>query len=258
VPKFIKINAPAKINLSLDVLKKTASGYHKIQTVLQEIPKIKDELKIISTKEIDSTSIVFTPKFKGPKTPIPENDNLAHKALLLIKQTYGKSHRLDKKFAQIIINKNIPISSGLGGASSDAAAVLKGLNKLWNLKISQKKLLALAAKLGMDVPFFIVGGTALATHFGEKIKALKPIKNIKFKISPSSSVSISKTASAYASLDLSLCGKNIAQTKTLLKAIKKSDKESIIASFHNDFETISPQKKGHHLSGAGPSTFSIV
>lgn len=256
--KFIKIRAPSKINLSLDVLKRTASGYHEIQTVLQEVPQIKDELKIINTKDLDSTSIVYPPKFKGPKTPILENDNLAHKALLLIKKAYGKSHRLDKKFAQIIITKNIPISSGLGGASSDAAAVLKGLNKLWNLKISQKKLLILAAKLGMDVPFFIVGGTALASHFGEKIKALNPIENIKFKINPESSFSTSKTSSAYSSLDISLCGKNLAQTKTLLRAIKNSDKKSVIANLHNDFETLSPQKKSHHLSGSGPSTFTAI
>ncbi|MCX6734724.1 MAG: 4-(cytidine 5'-diphospho)-2-C-methyl-D-erythritol kinase [Candidatus Peregrinibacteria bacterium] len=247
------MKAPAKINLSLDVLKRTASGYHEIQTVLQEITEIRDELKIISTKDSDSTSTVYAPKFKGSKTPIPENDNLAHKALLLIKQTYKI-----KKFAHIIITKNIPLSSGLGGASSDAAAVLKGLNKLWNLKISQKKLLTLAAKLGMDVPFFIVGGTALATHFGEKIKALPPIKNIKFKINLASSSSTLKTASAYSSLDLSLCGKNLAKTKSLLKAIKKSDKKSILASLHNDFETLSSQKTNHHLSGSGPSTFTVI
>jgi 4-diphosphocytidyl-2-C-methyl-D-erythritol kinase len=129
---------------------------------------------------------------------------------------------------------------------------------LWNLKISRKKLLALAAKLGMDVPFFIFGGTALATHFGEKIKALKPIKNIKFKINPASSVSTSKTASAYASLDLSLCGKNLTKTKSILKAIKKSDKKSILANLHNDFETISPQTTPNHLSGSGPSTFTAI
>jgi 4-diphosphocytidyl-2-C-methyl-D-erythritol kinase len=198
-------------------------------------------------------STVYPPKFKGPKTPIHENDNLAHKALLLLKRTYKI-----KKFVAITITKNISLSSGLGGSSSDAAATLKGLNKLWNLKISTKKLLSLAAKLGMDVPFFIIGGTVLATHFGEKVKALKPIKSIKFKVSPVSSSSTSKTASAYSSLDLSLCGKNLTQTKVLLNAISKRDKKSIIANLHNDFETLTPQKNGHHLSGSGPSTFTAI
>lgn len=202
--------------------------------------------------------MIFGTKKHSPKTPIHQNDNLAHKALILLKTTYKI-----KKLASVTIKKNIPIASGLGGASSDAAATLKGLNELWKLKISTKKLLTLAAKLGMDVPFFILGGTALATHFGEKIKALKPI-NIKFKISPKSAEDsskkshTSKTASAYSSLDLSLCGKNLAQTKLLLKAIEKSDHKSILANLHNDFETISPQKKDHHLSGSGPSTFKII
>lgn len=245
MPKFIKIKAPAKVNLSLDVLKRTASGYHEIQTILQEVPGIYDSIKIISKKDSDTTSIVYA--------PILQDDNLAHRALLLIKQTYKI-----KKFAQIIITKNIPVSSGLGGASSDAAAVLKGLNKLWNLKISQKKLLALAAKLGMDVPFFILGGTALATHFGEKITPLPPIKNIKFKIFPESDPSTTKTKSAYGSLDLSLCGKNLAQTKALLKAIKTADKKSILANLHNDFETLTRAKPAHHLSGSGPSTFKVI
>jgi len=255
MPKFIKIRAFAKINLSLDVFKKTASGYHEIQTIIHEIPQIHDEIKILNTQKTDNTSIVFGPKFKWPKTAIHQDDNLAHKALLLLKKTSKI-----KKSAQIIIRKNIPIASGLGGASSDAAAVLKGLNKLWNLKISQKKLAKLAAKLGMDVPFFIYGGTALATHFGEKVKPLSPIKNLKFKIFPKSSISKfpSKTASAYDSLPLSLCGQNHSLTKLLVAAIKKNNKKNIFYLLHNDFETVFPQKPGHHLSGAGPSTFAII
>ncbi len=116
----------------------------------------------------------------------------------------------------------------------------------------------------MDVPFFIIGGTALATHFGEKIKPLPAIKNIKFRIFPRSAEdslkknTVSKTASAYASLDLSLCGKNLTKTKSILKAIKKSDKKSILANLHNDFEIISPQKPPNHLSGSGPSTFTAI
>jgi 4-diphosphocytidyl-2C-methyl-D-erythritol kinase len=226
------------------------------------VPEIYDTITINNAKDSDNVSMIFGTKKHSPKTPIHQNENLAYKALLLIKQTYKI-----KKFASITIEKNIPLSSGLGGASSDAAATLKGLNKLWNLKISTKKLLALAAKLGMDVPFFIVGGTAFATHFGEKITPLPPIKNIKFKVFPKSDenssqisarAALSKTASAYASLDLSLSGKNRAQTKALLKAIKNNDKKIIISNLHNDFEILSPRKSGHHLSGSGPSAFTAL
>lgn len=250
--KTIKIRASAKINLCLDVLKRTTSGYHEIQTVLQEVPEIYDTVTINNAKDSDSVSMIFGTKKHSPKTPIHQNDNLAYKALLLLKKTYKI-----KKFAIIELIKNIPVASGLGGASSDAAATLKGLNKLWKLKISQKKLLTLAAKLGMDVPFFITGGTALATHFGEKIKVLKPIKNIKFKITAKSAAATSKTQYAYAALDLSLCGTKTNQTKLLLKAINKSDHKAILANFHNDFETGMHVKKDHHLSGSGPSTFAI-
>lgn len=246
------------------MFKKSSSGYHEIRTILQEIPQIYDSIKIINLKESDHTSIVHGTNYHGSKEAIQKNNNLAHKALLLLKKTYKI-----KKFAQVVIKKNIPVSSGLGGASSDAAAVLKGLNKLWNLKISTKKLLSLAAKIGMDVPFFILGGTALATHFGEKITALPSLKNVKFKIFPKSSKSatapVTKTASAYAALDLSLCGKNIAKTNALLKALKaktlskKAMQKVLATTLHNDFETLSIYKNlqpHHHLSGSGPSTFT--
>lgn len=247
------------------------------------------------------------------------DQNLAYQALRLIRATYAKkiSQQGPKKFIHITIKKNIPVSSGLGGASSDAAAVLKGLNTFWNLKIPTRKLLALAARLGMDVPFFIIGGTALGTHFGEKITPLPPLKNIKFKIFAKSANSQSffskqlnrsstksaghaqqisqsktksahpprsapsKTALSYSSLDLSLCGKNTAKTKALIKILKQSkikikgkkrfpDSKSpvpnddllsrrFIPLLHNDFETLPAYKnlpKNHHLSGSGPTTFA--
>lgn len=278
--KFIKILAPAKINLCLDVLKRTASGYHKIQTVFQEAPEIYDEIKIESTKKQDSLSIIYSAKFSKLKSTTHANNlnkeniqilknsskNLAFRALQLLRNTLKNNPGLKilKKFAHISIKKNIPISSGLGGASSDAAAVLKGLNKLWNLKLSQKKLLQLAAKLGKDVPFFIIGGTALGTNYGEKITPLPPIKNIKFKIFPTAqpkagALSFHKTQSAYATLDLTLCGKNNNKTKNLITAIKKNDTKNIIKNLHNDFETLKPYNhlpKTYHLSGSGPSTFT--
>ena len=235
MPNSIKILAPAKINLCLDVIKRMPDGYHKIQTILQEIPEIYDEIEIKTTT----------------KTAQPCNDqNLAYKALQLLKKTYKI-----KKFAHITIKKNIPISSGLGGAASDAAATLKGLNKLWNLKLSAKQLLKLAAKLGKDVPFFIIGGTALGTNYGEKIKQLKPIKNLKFKIFPKSSKIQNKTAVAYKSLNLSGCNKNATKTTKLLKAIQAANTKNILQNLHNDFEQLYKIKPHHHLCGSGPSTF---
>lgn len=266
----MKLLAPAKINLALDILKKDPLGYHEIQIVYHEIPELADEVEILDTEEKDNihvdltgvpsrgtaatatqvtTSTTTTAPATTQATPPP---NIVYQALQLFKKTYKIN-----KFVSIKITKNIPYSSGLGGASSDAAAILKGLNKLWNLNLSDQKLMSLAAELGMDVPFFIVGGTAFGTHFGEKITPLKQI-TIKFKINPATSNIPEKTKQAYSSLNLSLCGKNIKKTKALLEAIENSDNKAIITNLHNDFETLFPVKKSEHLSGAGPSTFTVI
>jgi 4-diphosphocytidyl-2-C-methyl-D-erythritol kinase len=245
---MIKLKASAKINLCLDILKRTASEYHEIQTVFHEIPELADELEIYETKESNHTST--------PGHLIPQAENLAYKALKLLKKTQNI-----KKNAKIVIHKCIPIASGLGGASSDAAATLKGLNKLWNLNLSTEKLLDLASRLGADVPFFILGGTALGEHFGEKLTPLLPIKCVKFEIDslekwPKTSLrGENKTSQMYASLDLSKCGKNTEKTKRLLEGIEKQDPNLIIQNLHNDFETLTPPPKNHHLTGSGPATF---
>ncbi len=251
----MKIIAYAKINLCIDILQKNASGYHEIRTILHEIKNFKDIIEINKTKFSDEVSIAHSNK----KTPIQKlkieiklSENLAKKALDLFKKTFKIKDAISIK-----IHKNIPISSGLGGASSDAAAVLKGLSKLFKLNLSEKRLMFLAEQIGMDVAFFIVGGTALGKHFGEKITKLPEIKNLKIKIFPKSSQLKEKTRSAYENLDLSKCGQNKAKTELLLKAIETGNKKDILENIHNDFETSlkNPLQKNTHLAGSGPSLF---
>jgi len=249
----MKFLATAKINLSLDILGKDSSGYHEMQTVFQEIKEIADEIEITPSKNKD-----ITPSFVAPKVSAvgatQKSDNLIFKALMLIKQTFKIN-----KFVKIKIKKNIPFASGLGGGSSNAAAVLKGLNKLWKLGLSKKRLANLGEKLGMDVPFFIYGGTALGKHYGEKITPLRAIKCIKFKVNPLKSKEIGqKTKRAYKKLNLKKCGKNLQKTKLLIKGIKTGNKKLILENLHNDFETIIKTTKNNHLSGAGPSTFRVL
>ncbi|MFA6305467.1 MAG: 4-(cytidine 5'-diphospho)-2-C-methyl-D-erythritol kinase [Candidatus Gracilibacteria bacterium] len=250
----MKITAYAKINLCLDILKKTPEGYHEISAVFHEIKNFKDIIEINKTKLSDFVSIAHA----GQKTPVQNikiSENLAKKALDLFKKTFEIKDNFSIK-----IHKGIPISSGLGGASSDAAAVLKALNKIYKLKLPTKTLQDLAAKIGMDVPFFIVGGTALGTHFGEKITKLPPPKNLKIKITPRSSTLKEKTRQAYATLDLSKCGKDKPKTTLLLKGIKTANKALILQNLHNDFETSlkKPLPKNTHLSGSGPSIFVCI
>jgi 4-diphosphocytidyl-2-C-methyl-D-erythritol kinase len=187
-------------------------------------------------------------------------ENLAFRALKLLKTRF----KIDKN-ASIHIVKNIPLAAGLGGASSDAAAVLKGLNELWELRLSDEQLMALGAELGMDVPFFIIGGTALGKNFGEKITPLNTIQNIEFKITDKFSWSIlpglrghGKTEAMYSILNLENCGEKTDKTEALLKAIEANDAKGIIENLHNDFESIVPLEKGKHLSGAGPATFTAT
>jgi len=259
----MKIFAPAKINLCLDILKKMTDGYHEIRTVFHEI-NLKDEIELFESKQQDSLSIEKSKTPIDPNHLIKQKDNLAFKALQLVKSKFHIT-----RFAKIHITKNIPISSGFGGGSSNAAAVLKALNKLWNLKLTNNELMELGAGLGMDVPFFIVGGTALGEHYGEKITPLKKIRGLKIdinvgknpkslpnmppqKVSP---VTPSKTASMYEKLDLKKCGQNQEKTKKLLKGIETENHQLIIENIHNDFETIIPVPKNHHLTGSGPGIF---
>lgn len=256
----ITVTAPAKVNLCIDVLGKDPSGYHQIQTVLCICENHADEITIFDKKENDNTSIVNP----GQNQLIKMEENLAFRALKLLKETYGI-----KRNADIQITKNIPISAGLGGGSSDAAATLKALNKLWDLKLNTEQLLALAEKLGMDVPFFILGGTALGTNYGEKVEPLPHINDLKFEIkipqNPSPVMenatphkATTKTANMYAALDLTKCGKNTEKTQKLIQAIKENDQENILKNLHNDFETINPTPQNWHLTGSGPAIFTIL
>ncbi len=251
----MKIFAPAKLNLTLDVLKKPDNDYHKIQTVIFEIDQFKDELNFFNTKNKDELLIAN----KSPLRDLKQEENLIYKAVKLLK----KELNIKNKFIKIVLKKEIPISAGLGGGSSDAASTIKALNKFWNLNLSQKKLLDLAVKLGSDVPFFILGGTVFAENFGEKLTPLTPIKCLKFKIAPvqkwpdlEQEITKNKTKEMYKNLDLTLCAKNLTKTKLLLAAIKNEDPAQILKNLHNDFETLMPVPKNHHLSGSGPAIFS--
>ncbi|PIR55061.1 4-(cytidine 5'-diphospho)-2-C-methyl-D-erythritol kinase [Candidatus Peregrinibacteria bacterium CG10_big_fil_rev_8_21_14_0_10_36_19] len=238
-------SSPCKINLCLDILKKTPSGYHKIQTVIQELPQMADEIIIEETKDKDFVSTSEALK----KTPIQIPENLAEKALQLFKTRYQISQNF-----KISILKKIPISSGLGGGSSNAATVLKALNIISKKNIPDSELELLAAELGMDVPFFIKGGTQFAENFGEKLTPLKSL-NVQVELAFASNKKNS-TAANYKALDLSLCGKDVSKTEALLIAIENGEK--ITPFLHNDFQQLYQEKEGFCLSGSGPSSFKIL
>ncbi|ANA80216.1 4-diphosphocytidyl-2C-methyl-D-erythritol kinase [Paenibacillus vortex V453] len=154
--------APAKINLMLDVLHKRPDGFHEVEMVMTMID-LADRLEMSEQRR---DTIIITSQ--AGYIPLDEK-NLAFQAARLIKERYDV-----KKGVHIHLDKKIPVAAGLAGGSSDAAATLRGLNRLWELNIPQQELLALGAELGSDVPFCVTGGTALATGRGE---VLTPIPN---------------------------------------------------------------------------------
>ena len=163
--KSIELKARAKVNLTLDVLGKRADGYHEVEMVMQAI-----ELHDIVAFEEMAAGIEVISDYPGlPGGP----SNIAYKAALLLKETFGITNGI-----RIRINKNIPLAAGLAGGSTDAAAVLKGLNQMWNLGLSYEDLLVKAALIGSDVSFCIRGGTAVATGRGEILASLPDISGV--------------------------------------------------------------------------------
>lgn len=152
--------APAKINLSLDVLGKRDDGFHEVEMIMTSID-LADRIELMP-----SANNVINVAADNQYVP-NDGRNLAYKAALAFKNKY----QIDKG-VQIQITKNIPVSAGLGGGSSDAAAVLRGLNKLWSVGAGMNELAEIGENIGSDVPFCVHGTTAIGTGHGEKIREL--------------------------------------------------------------------------------------
>jgi 4-diphosphocytidyl-2-C-methyl-D-erythritol kinase len=157
---MLEVLAPAKINLSLEVLAKRPDGFHEVRSVIQAI-NLCDRLSFGAGRDIEFQSTMAE--------WLPEK-SLVSRAVGLLKQT-GQC----QEGARIEIEHHIPLVSGLGGDSSDAAAVLSGLNRLWGLGLPEEALVELAWQLGSDVAFFLHRGTALAQGRGERITPLPPL-----------------------------------------------------------------------------------
>lgn len=157
---MLTVPAPAKLNLTLEVLGKRPDGYHEIRSVFQAI-SLCDSLKLQPGEQVT---------FKSDLPEWNPEKSLVAKAVSLLQEVAGSSRGV-----AIEIDKRIPLVSGLGGDSSDAAATLNGLNKLWALDLPREELLKFATQLGSDVAFFLQGGTALVQGRGETVTPLPPL-----------------------------------------------------------------------------------
>jgi 4-diphosphocytidyl-2-C-methyl-D-erythritol kinase len=256
--KTLKIKAHAKINLTLEILGKRPDGYHEIHSVIQTID-FGDSLLISPDSEI---------RIKSDLNEWRAEDSLIVKAVKLLRETTGCD-----KGAAIEVTKRIPLMAGLGGDSSDAAAVLRGLNEFWKLGLPQGKLLELARELGSDVSFFLYGGTALLTGRGENVTPLPPTKYCKLiLIVPDVPRLPGKTKRAYSSLKHShyTDGKITAQFVANLKSGKNFTSSDIFNTFENIFFARGAELetyKNHlrktgvtnvHLAGTGPVLFTML
>jgi 4-diphosphocytidyl-2-C-methyl-D-erythritol kinase len=156
--KKLVVESPAKVNLSLEVLGRRADGYHSLRGIMVPVT-----LEDVVTFTPGGRGFVF---HAGQGTPRGEG-NLAHRAATLLMERTGVRHALDLR-----VLKRIPVAAGLGGGSSDAAAVLAGLNRMWDLGLSGADLESLGLELGSDVPFFLRGGICVAEGRGEELERL--------------------------------------------------------------------------------------
>lgn len=181
----VTVKACAKINLTLEVLYRREDGYHQITSILQSVG-LCDTISASPAAELE---------VEAPGLNCPLAENLVLKAAQLLREVTGYTGG-----AHIRVVKRIPQAGGLGGGSSDAAATLKALNKLWGLGLGQQELSALGGQLGSDIPFFLYGGTALVEGRGEVVIPLPPLAGLwAFLITPPLSIP-NKTRSLYAAL----------------------------------------------------------
>lgn len=251
------IKAYAKINLGLDVIGKLPNGYHLVKMIMQSVG-IYDEITL------DRAQADITVTTDSGELPTDEN-NLIYKAARLMIDTYHIPEGV-----KIHLSKNIPIAAGMAGGSSDAAATMKGMNELFQLGISTEELMKISIAIGADVPYCILGGTALAEGIGEKLTALPP--------APSCYVLVAKpdinVSTKYVYEHLDACEAfDHPDIDGIVAAIKNNNLQGIINRLGNVLETVTVQAhpiiteikdqmnaygaSGSLMSGSGPTVFGI-
>ena len=253
----MKIKAYGKVNISLDVVGKREDGYHLLSMIMQNID-LYDEIEV----EKQECGIIL----ECNKSYVPvDNRNLAYKAAEIFKERYDIVDGV-----KINIEKNIPVSAGLAGGSTDAAAVLKVMNKLFNVNATEEELMELGLKLGADIPYCIHGGTALCEGIGEIITPIKPFRDkIVVLVKPAFGVS---TKEVYKNFNLEKV-KQHPKTAEIINAIENDDLNFVASNMKNLLETVTLRKHkilikikeemnacgaiNSMMSGSGPTVFAF-
>lgn len=246
----ITFKTDAKINLSLDITGRRADGYHLVNTVMQSV-LLQDKITVEK-----SDTITVSTNVAG----INNEDNIAYKAAVFFFQKAGISGG-----ANIVIEKNIPMSAGLGGGSGNAAGVLIALNKIYGNILSYAELIETGKKIGADVPYFFYGGTAYATGIGDEIEKIEEMPECYIVIAKNGEKK--STKEMYDIIDNAENSVH-PDTKNIINAVKHGDYNKLCGLVGNSFSSVWDFSKlsdimykcgadAVSLSGSGPSVFAL-
>lgn len=259
---LLTLSANAKINLTLDILGAREDGYHEVAMIMQEI-SLHDTLSMGKINQ----GISLTIAIEGQKGTLPADEsNLCWKAAALVQKEYNLQEGVE-----IHLTKRIPMAAGLAGGSADAAAVLKGMNHLFRLGMTEARLCELGARLGSDIPFCIMGGTMLATGRGEVLTRLPSFPRLSVVLAkPPVGVS---TAWAYKNYDAGYDGPH-PDNEAMLEAIHGGDAHKAASLLCNVLEGVTETEHpviadykrlmmehgamASMMSGSGPTVFGLV
>lgn len=259
---LLTLSANAKINLTLDILGTREDGYHEVAMIMQEI-SLHDTLSVGKINQ----GISLTIAIEGQQGTLPADEsNLCWKAAALVQKEYNLQEGVE-----IHLTKRIPMAAGLAGGSADAAAVLKGMNHLFRLGMTEARLCELGARLGSDIPFCIMGGTMLATGRGEVLTRLPSFPRLSVVLAkPPVGVS---TAWAYKTYDAGYDGPH-PDNEAMLAAIHEGDAHKAAGLLCNVLEGVTETEHpviadykrlmlehgamASMMSGSGPTVFGLV
>ncbi len=245
----MRLKANAKINLTLDIVGRADNGYHLLDSLFQSVSLCDD----IEIKKSDVLTVSFN------NADVTGSESIAYKAAETFFEKTGISNK-----AEIIINSNIPLGSGMGGGSTDAAGVLVGLNRLFNAGLTTDELIDIGKRIGADVPFCIVGGTARVKGIGEKIERLPFMGKLPLVIIKDGKKT--STAEMYKQIDSIPDMKKY--TPYAVSAVNSRDVKALLVQISNAFNEVCFSEREKELlknsgavavglSGSGPSVFGI-
>ena len=259
----ISVLAPAKINLYLNVGARREDGYHDIETVMQSVTLF-DRIEITKNTPSDKNDIRLFCRDK--KIPSDEN-NLVYRAAV----AFFEEAKIGKYNVEFLLEKRIPSEAGLGGGSSDAAATILALDRLYHTAMSLETMCKIGVRLGADIPFCVKKGTVYATGVGEIMESAPPMPDCAFVIAVPKGKGIS-TGAAYKAMDALPPDENAVSFADFKKAVSACNLKAIADLLYNKFEAVTPESTGSEklrkmlletgamgarMSGSGTAVFGI-